>query len=180
VGVFDLTPLVYTQEKELKKKFANPDRLRFSMRSMPTVDPDIDDRVKEVIRPRKEVGFIDRVFEVFSPKSFSLLREEFINRYNEAAELDKRVAAQIRAAGGPEQLADERAESAALMSDQSTAVAAAAMGMHNRKGGIPVYADGVVTVDTSGDNEGIVSIFAPLASTGDLKTFEHYQFWANK
>ncbi len=179
ISVSDLTPLVYTQEEELKKKFASPDRLRFSMRSMPTVDPAIDARVGEVIRSRRKEGFIDRVVEVFSPKTFSLFREELINRYNEFAEIDKRVAAQIKAAGGVEQLADERAESAALLADQATAVAAAAMGMHNRKGGIPVYADGVVTVDTSGDNEGIVSIFAPLASTGDPKTFEHYQFWAN-
>jgi hypothetical protein len=179
ISVSDLTPLVYTQEEELKKKFANPERLRFSMRSMPTYDPDIDDRIDKVIPKRPKEGFIDGLINFFSPDTFTLLREEFINRYNEAAELDKRVAAQIKAAGGPEQLADERAESAALMSDQSTAVAAAAMGMHNRKGGIPVYADGVVTVDTSGDNEGIVSIFAPLASTGNPDTFRHYQFWAN-
>jgi hypothetical protein len=151
----------------------------FSLRSMPTYDPDIDDRIDKVIPKRPKEGFIDGLINFFSPDTFTLLREEFINRYNEAAELDKRVAAQIKAAGGPEQLADERAESAALMSDQSTAVAAAAMGMHNRKGGIPVYADGVVTVDTSGDNEGIVSIFAPLASTGNPDTFRHYQFWAN-
>ena len=179
ISVSDLTPLVYTQEEELKKKFANPERLRFSMRSMPTYDPDIDDRIDKVIPRRPKEGFIDGLINFFSPDTFTLLREEFINRYNEAAELDKRVAAQIKAAGGPEQLADERAESAALMSDQATAVAAAAMGMHNRKGGIPVYADGVVTVDTSGDNEGIVSIFAPLASTGNPDTFRHYQFWAN-
>ena len=179
VGVYDLNPLVYTEEKQIKRMFANPERLRFSMRSMPTYDPDIDDRIDKVIPKRPKEGFIDGLINFFSPDTFTLLREEFINRYNEAAELDKRVAAQIKAAGGPEQLADERAESAALMSDQSTAVAAAAMGMHNRKGGIPVYADGVVTVDTSGDNEGIVSIFAPLASTGNPDTFRHYQFWAN-
>lgn len=168
---FDVTPAMREKVKQGQPLF--------SLRSMPTVDPAIDARVGEVIRPRRKEGFIDRVVEVFSPKTFSLFREELINRYNELAELDKRVAAQIKAAGGPQQLADERAESAALLSDQATAVAAAAMGMHNRKGGIPYYADGVVTVDTSGDNEGIVSIFAPLASTGDLKTFEHYQFWAN-
>jgi hypothetical protein len=168
---FDVTPAMREKVKQGQPLF--------SLRSMPTYDPDIDDRIDKVIPKRPKEGFIDGLINFFSPDTFTLLREEFINRYNEAAELDKRVAAQIKAAGGPEQLADERAESAALMSDQATAVAAAAMGMHNRKGGIPVYADGVVTVDTSGDNEGIVSIFAPLASTGNPDTFRHYQFWAN-
>ena len=43
---------------------------------------------------------------------------------------------------------------------------------------MPVYRNGIVTVDTSGDNEGPVVIFAPLASTNNPETFRHYQFWA--
>jgi hypothetical protein len=168
---FDVTPAMREKAKQGQPLF--------SLRSMPTVDQDIRDRVKQVIRSRKPDGLMDKIAEFFSPKTFSLFREELINRYNEFAEIDKRVAAQIKAAGGVQQLADEKAESAALFADQATAVAAQAMGMHNRKGGIPVYVDGVVTIDTSGDNEGPVAIFAPLAATGDAVTFEDYQFWAS-
>lgn len=152
---------------------------RKSLRSRPFVDPATEARIDATIIAAPRESLVDRMIDAISPKTFSRLREEFIVTYNELAEVDKRVAAQIRAAGGKEQLADERAESAALLSDQAAAVASSALGAHNRKGGIPVYRNGIVTVDTSGDNEGPVVIFAPLASTGDPKTFRDYQFWAS-
>lgn len=152
--------------------------IRKSLRSIPVIDPDIEARVNDTIQPRVREGFVDRMVGSISAKAFSYFREQLINHYNEFAEYDKRVAAEIRAAGGAEQMANEKAEVAALFSDQAAAVASSALGAHNRKGGVPVYRNGIVTVDTSGDNEGPVVIFAPLASTGDPKTFQHYQFWA--
>lgn len=155
----------------------SPD-IRKSLRSIPTISQDARDRVNDTIRPRQREGLIGRMVNAMSAKTFSAFREEMINHYNTLAEYDQRVAAEIRAAGGVEQMANEKAEVAALFSDQAAAVASSALGAHNRKGGIPIYRNGIVTVDTSGDNEGPVVIFAPLASINDPVAFQDYQFWA--
>lgn len=173
-----------TGEKDLKKELLEVlnrpvVQVKFSMRSIPVLSSADQARINDTVRPRHRPGFVERMIDAISGKTFSYFREQIINEYNEIAELDKRVAAQIRAMGGAEQLADDRAETACLFSSQASAVAAAAMGSHTRKGGIPVYRNGIVTVDRSGDNEGIVEIFAPLASTGNPRTFQDYQFWAS-
>ena len=50
------------------------------------------------------------------------------------------------------------------------------MGVHDRRGGVPVFRNGVTTID--GSVEGIVSIFAPLAKYKDPFIYQMYQFYS--
>jgi hypothetical protein len=50
------------------------------------------------------------------------------------------------------------------------------MGVGNRQGGVPVYRNGITTIDTS--VKGLTALFAPLAKFHDPVVFQHYQFWA--
>jgi hypothetical protein len=78
--------------------------------------------------------------------------------------------------GGAALLADSSAESAALMSDLSASVTASAFGYGNRTGGVPVYKNGITTIDTS--IKGPIAILAPLAKYNNPRIYQRYQFWA--
>ncbi len=78
--------------------------------------------------------------------------------------------------GGAAFLADQSAESAALMSDLSASVTASAFGYGNRTGGVPVYKNGLTTIDTS--VKGPIAILAPLARYNNPRIYQRYQFWA--
>ena len=156
----------------------NPD-IRYSVRniedeikSMPD-GPDIYDSMKQTTTTRDEKGFIQRMMDAISPESISSLRQKALNRYNQLSVYDRRLLEQM---GGASLMADASAESAALMSDVAAGVTAAALGVHNRKGGIPVYKNGVTKVDTS--VKGPTEIFSPLAAMGDPAAYQAYQFWA--
>ena len=73
-------------------------------------------------------------------------------------------------------LADQSAESAALMSDLSASVTASAFGYGNRTGGVPVYKNGITTIDTS--IKGPIAILAPLAKYNNPRIYQRYQYWA--
>jgi hypothetical protein len=118
--------------------FRSPD-IRKSLRPLPTLSSDVTDRIKATIVPRYRAGYVERILEAISPKQFSKFRKEFINRYDVLARFDREAAKQIKLMGGKEQLADARAESAALFADLGGGLAASAMGVNDRKGGIPVY-----------------------------------------
>jgi hypothetical protein len=113
--------------------------IRKSLRTLPTLPTDVTDRVKATIVPRYRAGYVERILEAISPKQFSKFRKEFINRYDVQAKFDREAARQIKLMGGKEQLADAKAEPAALFADLGGGLAAAAMGVNDRKGGIPVY-----------------------------------------
>jgi hypothetical protein len=142
------------------------------IRSMPN-GADIYDSIRKTTTKRDEKGFIQRMMDAISPESISSLRQKALNRYNQLGVYDKKLAETM---GGAALLADSSAESAALLSDLAAGVTAAALGVHNRKGGIPVMKQGYTTVDTS--VKGPTEIFRPLAAMGDPEVYQAYQFWA--
>jgi hypothetical protein len=86
---------------------------------------------------------------------------------------DKTLADQM---GGVDLLASVSAEQGALFSDLDSGVLASVMGVGNRQGGMPVYRNGITTIDTS--VKGLTAVFAPLAKYHDPVVFQHYQFWS--
>ena len=141
--------------------------------SLPVVPADIDARVNETTQQREHKGFIDRILSVFAPESLADLRASFIHRYNQLGVYDRMLADKM---GDKVLMADMSAEAAANMSDLSASVTYAAFGIGNRQGGIPVYKNGMTTVDTS--TKGPLQILSPLAQFNDPKAYQHYQFWA--
>ena len=122
---------------------------------------------------REEKGFVERMMDAISPKSWSDFRAKAMNRYNAMSLADKKRAEKM---GGSVLLADQSAEAAALMSDLSAGVTASVLGVHDRHGGAPVFRNGVTTIDSS--IKGPVAIFAPLAKRGDPRIYQMWQFYA--
>jgi Large polyvalent protein associated domain 38/ADP-Ribosyltransferase in polyvalent proteins len=141
--------------------------------SLPNVDPRINERVDTVTTAREQKGFAQRITEAISPSTFSSLRQKYLNRYEQLGRYDKLLAERM---GGAALLADQSAESAALMSDYAAGVAASAMGYGDRHGGIPVYRNGATLIDRS--VKGLIASLSPLAKYGDPKVYQYYQFWA--
>ena len=141
--------------------------------SLPTVSKAVTDRVNATTTTREVKGFPERITEAISPKSRSYFRAKAINRYNQLGVYDRIVA---KTMGGIAFLADKSAEAGALFSDLGAGVTASALGFGDRNGGIPVYRNGVTTVDRS--VKGLVASLAPLAAYGNPKVYQYYQFWA--
>ena len=151
----------------------NPD-VRYSLRD--STDPAIVKRVNETTTTREEKGYADRITQALSGDSFSELRAQALNRYNRLSDVDKAV---VKKRGGAALMADESAEAGALASDLAAGVTASALGVHDRNGGIPVYANGVTKVFNDGGKiKGPVAIFAPLSKYNDPYIYQLYQFWA--
>jgi hypothetical protein len=151
----------------------NPD-IRYNLRN--TIPADIMAEIDRATTAREEKGFVERMMEAISPKSFSEFRAQALNRYNRLGEYDKKLAEKM---GGAALYADVSAESAALFSDLGAGLTASALGVHDRNGGIPVYKNGVTTVtNLNGTVKGPVAIFAPLAKYGDPTIYQTYQWWA--
>lgn len=144
--------------------------IRFSLPTLPT---NLYDRVNETTTTRERKGFAQRMIEAISPQSAASFRAKFLNRYNQLSVYDKKLAEQM---GGAALLADQSAESAALFSDVGAGIAASAMGIGDRNGGIPVLRNGITTIDTS--VKGLVASLAPLASYNDPVVYQLYQYWA--
>ncbi len=145
-------------------------RVRYSLPVMPK---GVDDRINETTTSREKKNFARRIVEAIAPKSAAHFRAAALNRYNQLSVYDKKRAEQM---GGAALLADQSAESAALMSDVAAGVAASAMGFDNRTVGIPVLRNGITTIDSS--VKGLIASLAPLAAYGDPKIYQHYQYWA--
>ena len=150
--------------------FTNPD-IRYSLKS--TLPANIAASIEKTTTVREEKGFAERMMDAISPKGFSSWRAEAVNRYNALS-----IAAKMRIdkTGGVGLYADQNAEAMALLSDDAAGVAAAAMGVHDRHGGIPVFRNGITTIDDS--VEGILPIFAPLAKYKDPFVYQMYQFYS--
>jgi hypothetical protein len=133
----------------------------------------INDAIDRTTSVREQKGFVERMMEAISPQSWSDFRAKALNRYNAMSVADKKRAQKM---GGTALLADQSAESAALMSDLSAGVTASVLGVHDRNGGVPVFRNGITTVD--GSIKGPVAIFAPLARYGDPRVYQMWQFYA--
>jgi len=144
--------------------------IRYSLRP---VSADVDAAIDRTTFVREEQGFIGRILEAIFPKSAGHFRQQALNRYNQLGVYDRMLADQM---GGAVMLADQSAESAALMSDLSASVTASAFGYGNRTGGVPVYKNGLTTIDTS--VKGPIAILASLAKYNNPRIYQRYQFWA--
>jgi hypothetical protein len=131
-------------------------------------------RVVATTVTRQEKGFVERLMEAISPTSYSDFRAQALNRYNQLGVYDKIRAKKM---GGAALLADQSAESAALLSDLGAGLTASALGVHDRMGGIPVFRNGITIISNqNGTIKGPTAIFAPLA--GDPSHYQAYQYWA--
>jgi hypothetical protein len=136
----------------------------------------IEAAINRTTATRQEVGFVERMTAALAPESFSYFRQKALDRYNRLNDVEKLIATQM---GGIKRLADQNAHAAALQSDAAAGVAASALGVGNRMGGMPVYRNGYTTVSNeNGTVKGAVEIFSPLAKYGDPKIYQAYQFWA--
>jgi hypothetical protein len=129
------------------------------------------------ITPGREVkGFVQRITQALSGDTVSMLRAAFLNRYNRLSEYDKKLAEKM---GGAALLANSSAEAAALHSDLGAGLTAAAFGVNDKVGGIPVFRKGMTTVSNeNGTVKGPLAIFYDLAAMGDPRAYQMYQFWA--
>jgi hypothetical protein len=164
-------PVSYGQ-KDALRQFEKADGIKFSLPSISAADRA---RMNRVAPQRYTPGWKERVVGAFK-QDFTQLRQQFLNRYESLAVYDRMLREMIRKSGGPELLADQSAEFAALQSDLSAGVAASAMGIGDRQGGVPVYRNGLTTIDTS--VKGLTEALAPLAKYGDPEIYQRYQFWA--
>lgn len=172
--VRDIEPLSYSNQDEARAKFTRQDS-KPTKYSLPNLSAATKARMNQVTPQRYTPTWQERVIGAFK-QDYTGLRQRFLNRYESLAAFDRRLREKIKAAGGPDLLADQSAEFAALQSDLSAGVAASAMGIGDRQGGVPVYRNGVTTIDTS--VKGLVEALAPLAKQGDPEIYQRYQFWA--
>jgi hypothetical protein len=173
VMVAEAEPLSYANRDGAMEKFTGMDsNVKYSL---PGLSKSTQDRINEVAPQRYQPGWKDRVIGTFK-QDYTSLRQKFLNRYESLAGFDRRLRDKLRKSGGPELLADQSAEFAALQSDLSAGVAASAMGIGDRQGGVPVYRNGFTTIDTS--VKGLTEALAPLAKYGDPEVYQRYQFWA--
>lgn len=165
-----LEPLSYANRDNARSKFTNFKPVKLSL---PTISKEAKDRVNATTTTREQKGWFERITNAISPESRSYLRAKALHRYNQLGVYDRKLAEKM---GGVAFLADKSAEAAALMSDLGAGVTASALGFGDRHGGIPVYKNGVTTVDRS--VKGLVAALAPLAAHGDPKVYQYYQYWA--
>jgi hypothetical protein len=141
--------------------------------SLPTIPQNLQDRMGETTSRRERKTVIQSIVDAIRPTSAADFRAKYLNRYNQMSVYDKKLAEKM---GGAALLADQSAESAALMSDLGAGVAASAMGFDDRNGGIPVLRNGITTIDKS--VKGLIASLAPLAQYNDPAVYQRYQYWA--
>jgi hypothetical protein len=159
-----------TQEEAIEAQKAGD--IRLSLRGK-KIDKDMEASVDRVTYAREEKGWIKSFTDALSNTS---LRQAFVDRYDTIYENTKRVAA---SKGEAQLFADVSAHSAAILSDQAAGVAAQALGLNNRSGGIPIYRNGGTFIfNDNGKIKGLLEILKPLAAYGDPRVYRYYQTWA--
>ena len=167
----EVEPLSYANKQKAMEKFIRMEsKVKYSL---PTIPKNVDERINETTSKREEKKFFARMVDAITPGSSAQFRQRYLNRYNQMSVYDKKLAEQM---GGSALLADQSAESAALMSDLGAGIAASAMGLGDRHGGIPVLRNGITTIDRK--VKGMIAALAPLAAYGDPKVYQRYQYWA--
>jgi hypothetical protein len=167
----ELEPLSYANKNKAMEKYTSMDsEVKYSL---PKVSAQAKTRRDETTTRREQEGWAEGITGIFSPEAMSDLRANFIHRYNQLGIYDRLLAKRM---GGKDLLADVSAEAAANMSDLSSSVTASAFGIGNRKGGIPVYKNGMTTIDTS--VRGPLEILAPLGQFNSSEAYQDFQFWA--
>jgi len=148
-----------------------------SLRSLMT--PQVKATVDKIAPPTYTPNLPERILNAVSGDTFTKIRQAAVNRYERLAEYDRRVAREIQRMGGVQQLADSKAETAALFSDLGAGILETAMGAHDRFGGVPVFKNGVTVVSNFGRTiKGPIAIFKPLSDLKDPDVFRLYQTWS--
>ncbi|NBS71313.1 hypothetical protein EBT31_20750, partial [bacterium] len=154
--------------------------IRLSLRSLVSnaMTPSVTKTINKIAPPTYNPNLWERILNTISGDSFTKLRAETINRYERLADIDRAVAKQIKQAGGVEQLADQKAESAALFSDLGAGLLETAMGANDKFGGVPVFRNGITVIDNFNRTvKGPILIFKPLADLKDPDVFRLWQVW---
>ena len=159
-----------TREEAIEAQKAGD--IRLSLRGK-KIDKDMEASVDRVTYAREEKGWMKRFTDALANTS---LRQAFLDRYDTIYNNTKRVAA---SKGEAQLFADVSAHSAALLSDNAAGVAAQALGLEHRTGGIPVFRNGGTFIfNDNGKIKGLLEILKPLAAYGDPKVYRYYQTWA--
>lgn len=141
--------------------------------SLPKLTPAENDAVNRTTTVRESKGYMEGILDALSPKNYSYFRQAALNRYEALSVADKLLAKMM---GSPGLRASQSAEAAAHMSDLHAGVAASVFGIQGRRGGVPVFKNGMTTVDHS--KKGLVEILSPLAKFGDPRAYRDFQFYA--
>ena len=159
-----------TREEAIEAQKAGD--IRLSLRGK-KIDKDMEASVDRVTYAREEKGWMKRFTDALHNTS---LRQAFLDRYDTIYNNTKRVAA---SKGEAELFADVSAHSAALLSDNAAGVAAQALGLEHRAGGIPVFRNGGTFIfNDNGKIKGLLEILKPLAAYGNPRVYQYYQTWA--
>ena len=159
-----------TQEEAIEAQRAGD--IRLSLRGK-NIDKDMEASVDRTTYAREEKGWMKRFTDALANTS---LRQAFVDRYDTIYENTKRVAS---SKGEAQLFADISAHSAALLSDNAAGVAAQALGLEHRAGGIPVFRNGGTFIfNDNGKIKGLLEILKPLAAYGDPRVYRYYQTWA--
>jgi Large polyvalent protein associated domain 38/ADP-Ribosyltransferase in polyvalent proteins len=141
--------------------------------SLPKMSDEFNQRLNETTTAREQKGWVERMLGIFSPSSYNSFRQSFVNRYEELARADKEFAKKM---GQTQIAAEASAEHAALSSDMSAGVTAAAFGIGGKKGGVPIIKNGFTGIDRT--KKGLLEIFQPLAKYDDPKAYRYFQFYS--
>ena len=152
--------------------------IRRSLRG--SITPQLEKTLNKIVPKTYRPNRFQRILDSISGDGFTAARAQIVNRYEALARLDRAVAQQIKQAGGIQQLADQKAESAALFSDLGAGLLETAMGAHDRWGGVPVFRNGMTTISNFGGKiKGPIRIFKPLSDLKDPDAFRMYQLWSS-
>jgi hypothetical protein len=141
--------------------------------SLPSIPAQVSTRIGETTFKREEKNWVKNLMEAITPTSAAQFRAQYLNRYNQMSVYDKALTKQM---GGVKLLAEQSAEMGALMSDLGSGISASAMGIGDRNGGIPVFRNGITTIDRR--TKGLIASLAPLAAYNDPAVYQRYQYWA--
>ncbi len=169
--VAEVEPLSYANKDKAMSKFTRMDsKVKYSLPNLSAAENDAVNRTTTV---RESKGYMERILDAVSPKNYSYFRQAALNRYEALSVADKIYAKQM---GSPGLRASQSAEAAAHMSDLHAGVAASVFGIQGRRGGVPVFKNGVTTVDHS--KKGLVEILSPLSKFGDPRAYRDFQFYS--
>lgn len=169
--VAEVEPLSYANKDKAMSKFTRMEsKVKYSLPNLSAAENDAVNRTTTV---RESKGYMERILDAVSPKNYSYFRQAALNRYEALSVADKIYAKQM---GSPGLRASQSAEAAAHMSDLHAGVAASVFGVQGRRGGVPVFKNGVTTVDHS--KKGLVEILSPLSKFGDPRAYRDFQFYS--
>jgi hypothetical protein len=169
--VAEVEPLSYANKDKAMSKFTRMEsKVKYSLPNLSAAENDAVNRTTTV---RESKGYMERIIDAVSPKNYSYFRQAALNRYEALSVADKIYAKKM---GSPGLRASQSAEAAAHMSDLHAGVAASVFGIQGRRGGVPVFKNGMTSVDHS--KKGLVEILSPLSKFGDPRAYRDFQFYS--